>query len=92
VPSGFSGRGADGADAASFIQDPFAAEVFAALDATLDEKPSKELDPGRGLAPPNEVDVGIDDTSSGAELVEGGGEQRAAFPGAEREGALVWRA
>lgn len=89
MASGFSWRGADGADAASFIQDPFTVEVLAALDAPFDEEPSKELDPGRGPAPPDEVDVGIHDTPSGAEFVEGGREQRAAFLGAEREGALV---
>jgi hypothetical protein len=71
VARGFSGRGADGADAAGFVQDALTEEVLAALDATFDEEPSKEFDSGGGLAPPKEVDVSINDSSGGAELVEG---------------------
>jgi hypothetical protein len=59
------------------------------LDATFDKEPSEELDMGRSLATPNELDVSIVDPSDGAEPVQGGGAQRAALSRAKREGALV---
>jgi hypothetical protein len=54
-------------------------KVFATLDATFDQEPTKELDAGGSLAPPNELDAGIIDPSDGAEPVQGGGAQRAAM-------------